>query len=223
MARNSKVNLDISNLSVGFSIAGGATKRALVINGAGNTTITSQQSIVLTLPNRSSDTIVGAGDYSAKGVILVGTGSGTFAALSVGTNDFLLTADSGQASGVKWATISTPAQPGGVVSWVNVTGTIQFMSANTGYIANNASQVIGFGLPTTAAQGTVVKISGFGAGGWALGQSSGQSVRLGNATTTTGRSGGIIATNQYDQLELLCVVANTTWVAMSSWGNFTVI
>lgn len=42
-------------------------------------------------------------EYSAKGRILVGTGAGTFTALAVGTNDQVLTADSAQASGVKWA------------------------------------------------------------------------------------------------------------------------
>ena len=86
MANNSGVNLDISNLSIGFSIGGGTTKRTLTVNGSGNTTLTSQQSIVLTLPNRATDTVVGYGDYSAKGVILVGTGSGTFAALTVGAD-----------------------------------------------------------------------------------------------------------------------------------------
>lgn len=222
MARNSSVNLDISNLSVGFSIGGGATKRTLTVNGAGNTTLTSQQNIVLTLPNRASDTIVGYGDYSAKGVILVGTGSGTFTALSVGTNNFVLTADSAQSSGVKWAAVTDPAQPGGVTSWVSATGAIQATLPNTGYIANSGSQV-GFTLPTTAAQGTVIRIAGFGAGSWVIGQAAGQSIKVGNVSTTTGASGGIIATNQYDQIELLCVVANTTWVALSGWGNLNVL
>lgn len=223
MANNSGVNLDISNLSVGFSIGGGATKRTLTVNGAGNTTLTAQQSIVLTLPNRATDTIVGYGDYSAKGVILVGTGAGTFAALTVGTNDFVLTADSAQASGVKWSAVSSPAQPGGVTSWVSATGATQAMSVNTGYIANNAGGTVGFTLPTTSAVGTVVRIAGNAVGMWVIGQAAGQSIKVGNVSTTTGVSGGIICTNQYDQIELLCVVANTTWVALSGWGNLNVL
>lgn len=222
MARNSSVNLDISNLSVGFSIGGGTAKRTLTINGAGNTTLTSPQNIVLTLPNRATDTIVGYGDYSAKGVILVGTGSGTFAALTVGADGTVLTAASGQTSGVQWSATTFPAQPGGVTSWVNVPSGIQAMSINTGYIANGASQV-SFTLPTTAAQGTVVRVSGNGAGGWALGQAAGQSIKVGNVSTTVGASGGILSSNQYDQLELLCVVANTTWVALSGWGNLNAV
>lgn len=223
MARNSTVNLDISNLSVGFSIGGGATKRTLTVNGSGNTTLTSQQSIVLTLPNRASDTVVGYGDYSAKGVILIGTGTGTFTALTVGTDTFILTADSTQTSGVKWAaSAGGGAYAGGVSLWVDVTGTTQSMSTNVGYISDNASLVT-ITLPTTAAQGTVQRVCGNGAGGWKVAQNASQSIKIGTFTTTTGTGGSLASTNQYDNLELLCVVANTTWVATSGWGNITVV
>lgn len=45
-------------------------------------------------------------DITAKGVILVGTGSGTYAARTVGTNGQVLTANSAQATGVEWTTVS---------------------------------------------------------------------------------------------------------------------
>jgi hypothetical protein len=48
-------------------------------------------------------------DYTAKGVILVGTGPGTETALSVGVDGLVLTADSTQPTGVKWDV----AVPGG--------------------------------------------------------------------------------------------------------------
>jgi len=46
------------------------------------------------------------GDFTVEGQILVGTGSGTWVALPVDANDTVLTADSAEASGVKWATPS---------------------------------------------------------------------------------------------------------------------
>lgn len=42
-------------------------------------------------------------EFGAKGRILVGTGSGTFDDLPAGTNGHILTLDSGEATGVKWA------------------------------------------------------------------------------------------------------------------------
>ena len=45
-------------------------------------------------------------DLDGKGELLVGDGSGDPTALAVGTNDYVLTADSGEATGVKWAAAS---------------------------------------------------------------------------------------------------------------------
>jgi hypothetical protein len=45
-------------------------------------------------------------DLDGKGEILIGDGSGDPTALAVGTNDYVLTADSSEATGVKWAASS---------------------------------------------------------------------------------------------------------------------
>jgi hypothetical protein len=68
------------------------------------TTLTSDQT--LTLPNETG-TVLSSAQYSAKGTILVGTGTGTYAVQSVGTNGQVLAANSAQADGVEWI---TPAQ-----------------------------------------------------------------------------------------------------------------
>ena len=64
---------------------------------------------------------------------------------------------------------------GGGISWVEVTGTTQQASSNTGYITNNAAQVT-VTLPASPAVGDIVRISGYGIGGWKIAQNSGQSI-----------------------------------------------
>lgn len=47
--------------------------------------------------------VVKKSDYTAKGVLLAGNGSGTTSTIAAGTNGYVLTADSTVAGGVKWA------------------------------------------------------------------------------------------------------------------------
>ena len=69
----------------------------------------------------------GTGQSSyAKGNILVASGTGGFAKLSVGTNGTILTADSAETSGVKWA---VPAS--GTVLSVNATAPLAVVSGTT--------------------------------------------------------------------------------------------
>lgn len=60
-----------------------------------------------------------AAAYDAKGDLIVGTGADTFARLAVGTNDYVLTAASGEATGLKWAAAAT----GGGMTLINTGGT----------------------------------------------------------------------------------------------------
>lgn len=216
----SAVNLQIANLSVGFSIGGGTSLRTLTVNGTGNPTLTSQQTIVLTLPNRATDTVVGYGDYSAKGVILVGTGAGTFTALSVGTNGYILTANSATASGVNWAV--NDATAAGVTSWVDVTTGTQAMADNTGYYADNSSGSVAFTLPLLAAQFDFMEIVGIQTG-WTLAQNALQSIIFGNIQTTVGIGGSLASTNAHDSIKLQCTVANTTWTVRDAIGNIAYV
>jgi len=63
-------------------------------------------------------------DLATKGQILIGDGSGDPSALSVGTNNYVLTADSSEATGVKWAAASGVAASGGTF-----TGSVTFQDA----------------------------------------------------------------------------------------------
>lgn len=95
----------------------------------------------------------------------------------------------------------------------DVTGTTQTIIANSTYIADNASQVT-FTLPATANVGDTFTIWGKGAGGFKIAQNAGQLIHVGNLVTTTGTSGSIQSTGQWDSVEVICVTANTTFSAM---------
>jgi len=51
-------------------------------------------------------TAIESSTIDAKGDLLVGTANNTIGRLGVGTNDYVLTADSAQTSGLKWAPVS---------------------------------------------------------------------------------------------------------------------
>jgi hypothetical protein len=111
---------------------------------------------------------------------------------------------------------------GAALTWNVVGGTSQAMSVNNGYVANNGALVT-ITLPATAAQGTVVAVTGglSGAGGWKLAQNAGQIIHFGSVATTTGVTGYLSSNNQFDGVQLLCVQANTDFVVIASQGNIT--
>jgi hypothetical protein len=73
---------DIEGVTAGVGISGGGT--------SGTVTITNSMATAI----------------DAKADLIVGTGADTFARLAVGANDTVLTAASGETTGLKWATIS---------------------------------------------------------------------------------------------------------------------
>jgi hypothetical protein len=120
-------------------------------------------------------------------------------------------------------TFATPPGGGsGGITWNEVTGTTQAASVNAGYIANNAGLVT-ITIPTTAAVGDVVRVTGKGAGGWKIAQNASEIIHFLGTETTTGTGGSLASTGTYDGVEIVCVVANTEWVVISSMGNITIV
>lgn len=113
-------------------------------------------------------------------------------------------------SAATWATMKANI-PSAIVT--EETGTSGSMLENQSYITNNAALVT-MALPTTAAVGTYVEIVGKGAGGWKISQGAGQSINVGNTTSTVGAGGSVASTNQNDTLKLMCVTANTVFTAV---------
>lgn len=149
-----------------------------------------------------------------NGQLLIGNGTGyTLANLTAGAGVSI-------SNGAGSITISGT---GSGIGWTEVTGASQTIVADNGYVANNAGLVT-FTLPASAAFGTAINIIGKGAGGWAIAQGAGQSIRFGSVSTTVGAGGSLASTNAFDSITLICTEANVTWTMLSApQGTLTVV
>lgn len=150
----------------------------------------------------------------ATGDLYYRDASGNFVRLAIGSTSQILKVTSGLPS---WGTAPI------TLSWLVVTTTTQAAVINTGYVTNNASLVT-VTLPTTAAVGSVIEVSGMGLGGWKIAQPTSVAIHFGIWDTTTGISGYLASTHKRDAVRLVCIVANTEWnVAPGALGNINIV
>ena len=165
----------------------------------------------------SMHTVTIAVDGSVVGETITGNSGGALSPTTgnwniVGTGD-ITTTGSGST-----LTISST----GNVAWIDVTAATQTRAVNVGYTANRAT-LITFTLPSTAAYGSTLKVLGKGSGGWKIAQNAGQTIVMGSASTTAGVTGSISSSNQYDAIELICTVADTTFTRFNKEGHIEVV
>lgn len=114
---------------------------------------------------------------------------------------------------------------GGGISWSVITGATQAGTVNSGYICNY-NGTLEVTLPATAAVGTLFAVSGmFNVdNNWKIVQNGGQQIFFNTSATTVGASGYLEAPvgNYYSNVTMVCNVANTSWIVISSQGNITV-
>jgi hypothetical protein len=82
---------------------------------------------------------------------------------------------------------------------------------NTMYYITDPSTVT-ITLPVTAPAGSVISIVGYGAGGWILAPGAGQSIGFPTGSATA----SVASSSAADSIEVVCVVANTTWTVRTS-------
>lgn len=107
-------------------------------------------------------------------------------------------------------------------NWIDVTASTQALAINSGYIGNRGTSIT-YTLPTTAAVGSIIEITNFGAGLPIIAQNAGESINYIGSTTTVGVTGSLSAVEQFASIKLVNVVADTVWNVISSTGSFTVV
>ena len=120
---------DIEGVTAGTGISGGGT--------SGTVTITNSMATAI----------------DAKGDLVPGTGADTFSRLAVGANGTVLTADSAEATGLKWA---TPASGGKVLQVVQATYSTQTIITSTSYTDSGLSATI---TPSSATSKVLVLVN----------------------------------------------------------------
>lgn len=113
----------------------------------------------------------------------------------------------------------TITSTGGGIMWFDVTVVgPTAMAVDSGYVSNSASRVQ-LDLPLTSAFGSVIQVVGYNTGGWQINQNAGQSIILGDQTSTVGATGLLQSSEANAAIAMVCVVADTTWVVYSSSAN----
>lgn len=199
---------------------GGTSQVDAVVDGSGNTVVPTGGLITL-VDGNSVKSLSGSAShitFDVKGTtnhaIQIGNASGSLTNLSTGVSGQVLISQ-GSGANPQWQSL------GSIVSWVSVAGTSQAMVPQIGYVNQNAGLTT-FTLPAASNFGDIIEIAGVGSGGWTIVQNLGQSIIVG-ALTSTITTGSVSSTAATDTIRLLCIVANTTFKALSWAGNLTVV
>ena len=142
---------------------------------------------------------------------------------STGVNPVAATLTPGTGISIVNAAGSITINSSGSAGWVDQTTPSVTMAINTGYTSDDGATLVTFTLPAVAAIGDFVEINGKGAGLYTIAQAAGQLIHFGNLVSTTGVGGSVSSTLAFDCIRLRCITANTTFVVVSSIGNFTVV
>jgi hypothetical protein len=145
-------------------------------------------------------TAVQPSTFTAKGQLLSASASATTAVLNVGTNDYVLTADSAQSTGLKWAAAPTTSLNLTFNAQTGTTYTLVSGDVNKLVTLSNASAVTVTVPNGVFTSGQQINLQSIGAG---------QTTIASDGTTTITSTPGLKLRAQYSAATLICTGTNT--------------
>lgn len=159
---------------------------------AGIISITSNPAVPIQFTTNSGIAVPAANNLNIFGAGSITTsGAGSTVTISV------------SGSGIAWSTISAS----------------QALVVQNGYFCISPGGALSLSLPATSVIGDIIEITLDGATSFTVTQGAGQSIRLGNLSTTVGVGGTLTTTQQGDTVYMVCQTANLKWNVLSSMGN----
>jgi trimeric autotransporter adhesin len=223
-----------STASAGAILAGTATANQVLMSGASTTpawsTATYPPTTTINQLLYSSAANVVGGITAANSAVLVSTSTGVPQFSGTMTNGQLIigsttatptaaTLTAGTGVTITNGAGSITIASSGADIWVDETGSSVTMTKNTGYTSDDGASLVTFTLPTTSAIGDWVEINGKGSGLWKIAQAAGQQINNGTSPTTLGTGGSLASVNQFDNVRLRCLTANTIWTVVSQQSS----
>lgn len=108
------------------------------------------------------------------------------------------------------------------LTWNVVTAATQALAVANGYIGNRGTGIT-YTLPAVSAVGDRIRITNMGVGLPTIAQNAGQSIKFTATSTTVGVGGSLVGISRYASIELVCAVANTDWIVLSSESSWTIV
>lgn len=156
--------------------------------------------------------------------ISAASGSGDYATGSAGTFTIGNAVISGTAQSIAPGltviiepSVTNPLTP---TVWTPIT-TNQTLAVNSNYLVTSGA--LSLALPATSSVGNTISIVLAGGTSFTITQAAGQSIVVGNQTSTVGTGGSVASSSNGDTIQMVCATANTAWyVSSGGQGNLIV-